>query len=321
MPNTIELTSGIGATLQLLALSIDTIIKAGQRDAAYDTSKNTSKVAGTSKSTGTGTGAGDNETSNLNSKKSNKIGLVRGGSVMFDRFSMSRKSSVILSGVVEEGEEQDDDGIVVKGDVDVDEVHLNEHQRLISYINYLAFGSHLGALLYFLIGCVLVGSNNEFLGTSSDEVIFDAVPMGCVAVAIFIHLLGHMQDSARVRFSHVQRTLYLFSFLLIMLGCIYGLGSSDEGGVTSVDVVSISVSIYLTLLSMLESKLFPYPEPSQTPAGSKRSMLNRKALMIILKPYFWPDATATSATVNRTRALLTWVFVFGAKACSLTGML
>ena len=38
----------------------------------------------------------------------------------------------------------------------------------------------------------------------------------------------------------------------------------------------------------------------------------------ILKPYFWPDATTTSATLNRIRALATWIFVASSKACSLT---
>jgi ABC-type transport system involved in Fe-S cluster assembly fused permease/ATPase subunit len=47
--------------------------------------------------------------------------------------------------------------------------------------------------------------------------------------------------------------------------------------------------------------------------------LNAKVFATVLKPYFWPDATATSATLNRLRALTTWFCVGAAKTCSLFG--
>ena len=37
---------------------------------------------------------------------------------------------------------------------------------------------------------------------------------------------------------------------------------------------------------------------------------------MLLKPYFWPSATSTSASLNRFRAVMTWVFVICSKLCS-----
>jgi len=63
--------------------------------------------------------------------------------------------------------------------------------------------------------------------------------------------------------------------------------------------------------------MIPYPKISQESQNQRRALLSKKALLMILKPYFWPKATATSATLNRIRAMLTWVFVVGSKTCSL----
>lgn len=38
---------------------------------------------------------------------------------------------------------------------------------------------------------------------------------------------------------------------------------------------------------------------------------------MLLKPYFWPDATDTTASMNRIRAILTWVSVILSKVCNL----
>lgn len=313
MPSTVELTSGIGATLQILALSIDVIHLAGQRDAAYDKKKaelmRQSKLEEEEKEKEMNK-KNVNRASELTPQQ-NKIGITRGKSVVFDRFSIVRRDSVIRSIMLDSVKD-------VPEGADVEEVKIVSNKVWL-VVNVLSFVSYFGAFLYFLIGCIMVGSGDSFFEGSDTELVFDAVPMGCVAVATFVHLLGRIQDLKRERFSYLQRTLYLFSFILIMLGCIYVLGTSDANEVKSTDIASVSVIIYLTLMSMIECKILPYPEVSTNSANSKRALLSRKALMIILKPYFWPDATATTAVTNRVRALLTWVFVISSKVCSLLG--
>ena len=54
------------------------------------------------------------------------------------------------------------------------------------------------------------------------------------------------------------------------------------------------------------------PPPRGSASSSKAVMMFR-----LLKPYVWPESTATSATVNRLRSVLTWVFVVASKVCSL----
>jgi hypothetical protein len=41
-------------------------------------------------------------------------------------------------------------------------------------------------------------------------------------------------------------------------------------------------------------------------------------LMVVLKPFFWPDAGSDGALINRTRAFSTWLSVLVSKSCSLT---
>ena len=69
-------------------------------------------------------------------------------------------------------------------------------------------------------------------------------------------------------------------------------------------------------MSIIEGRVCQYPE-IVTDEG-KKMKLNKRALLTILTPYFWPHATATSAVLNRVRAITTWLFVGSSKACSLT---
>jgi hypothetical protein len=77
---------------------------------------------------------------------------------------------------------------------------------------------------------------------------------------------------------------------------------------TVVDYVTIAILALNAVVSILESKFYPYP-PARSHDKEEKAKLSRKALMTILKPYFWPDATASSATMNRIRALLYYLFV------------
>ena len=52
--------------------------------------------------------------------------------------------------------------------------------------------------------------------------------------------------------------------------------------------------------------------------GGGKKRLSRKAILTLLKPYFWPDKTTESASTNRVRAILTWVCVILSKVCNLT---
>jgi ABC-type multidrug transport system fused ATPase/permease subunit len=83
-----------------------------------------------------------------------------------------------------------------------------------------------------------------------------------------------------------------------------------------VDIITLVCLTVYAILAILEGRVCRKPKVSIK--DGKKAKLNKRALLTILKPYFWPAKTATSATLNRIRAIATWLCVICAKACSLT---
>eukprot|EP00562_Extubocellulus_spinifer_P028869 CAMPEP_0178642790 /NCGR_PEP_ID=MMETSP0698-20121128/17362_1 /TAXON_ID=265572 /ORGANISM="Extubocellulus spinifer, Strain CCMP396" /LENGTH=934 /DNA_ID=CAMNT_0020283569 /DNA_START=162 /DNA_END=2967 /DNA_ORIENTATION=+ len=82
------------------------------------------------------------------------------------------------------------------------------------------------------------------------------------------------------------------------------------------DWATMAVLIVYAVLALAECKVCRYPQPRTK--GEKKASLSKRAILVTLRPYFWPNATATSALTNRIRAIMTWVCVGSAKACNLT---
>jgi hypothetical protein len=84
------------------------------------------------------------------------------------------------------------------------------------------------------------------------------------------------------------------------------------------------MGMYLRL-AMAESFFLDSPQQKEQDAldetvpttTAKKRTLSRSAIVTLLKPYFWPDATSDSAMVNRFRAILTWFCVILSKSCNL----
>jgi len=175
------------------------------------------------------------------------------------------------------------------------------------------------ALFAFLVTMtVLVATRNSSSNHSIFDTIYNAIPLGASTVGAFFGFWMSLRDYKRGRFSFAQRLCFVLSTTITMLGCIVIVASPPEtsNGSTVIDYVVMSCMILYWLLAVLESKIFPYPIEQSKEESTKKAHLGR-ALLLILKPYFWPDATASSAFLNRTRAILTWVCVVGSKACSL----
>lgn len=62
-------------------------------------------------------------------------------------------------------------------------------------------------------------------------------------------------------------------------------------------------------------------EDCDNTADGKRKTMSRSAMLTLLKPYFWPDATHHTAFWNRVRAMSTWLFLIASKGCNLTAPL
>eukprot|EP00804_Cyclotella_cryptica_P011946 CCRYP_004424-RA/>CCRYP_004424-RA protein AED:0.13 eAED:0.13 QI:141/1/1/1/0.8/0.66/6/1809/914 len=181
-------------------------------------------------------------------------------------------------------------------------------------VHFLLFG-------YFLSATILtsVSSDPAFVNA-----IYDSIPLGCATVAVFLGLIVDIRDFHRKRFTSLQRMLYSMSALILWAGCIVliALPSSStevdslEKNPTALDIVTIVCLTIYVILSVVEGRVCRKPKVSAK--DGKKAKLNKRALLTILKPYFWPNKTATSATLNRIRAITTWLCVILSKACSLT---
>ena len=175
---------------------------------------------------------------------------------------------------------------------------------------------HLVLFGYFLAATILTSISSQESRPEFANAIYDSIPLGCCTAAVFFGLLLDIRDYSRKRLSSLSRGLYSISALILLLGCIVLIAFEGSRSPTSVDIATlVCLSIY-ALLSIIEGRVCAYPKVA-TKEG-KKAKLNKRALLTILKPYFWPDATATSATLNRIRAITTWVCVASSKACSLT---
>jgi len=178
---------------------------------------------------------------------------------------------------------------------------------------------HLGLFAYFLAATILTATSSVESRPEFANAVYDAVPLGCATVAVFIGTIMNMRDFHRKRFGSLQRGLYSIAALILLVGCIILIFLPSPDGVTasptSVDYGTISCLAIYAVLAIIEGRVCQYPEV-KTKEG-KKAKLNKRALLTILKPYFWPDATATSAAMNRVRAITTWLCVVSAKACSL----
>lgn len=304
--------AGIGAFFNILRFAVDIVSVAGKieekKEKAILSNKSDTESVGSSKKQSL-RGSMKQKIDKLPEKEeSNRCTSNLGISTrVFDgrlsvnpgfRFSVFRKRNSNLS-ATEPGNEAEEG---LSSEV-VDERSTPE--RLCSLVSVLL---HLGFVLYFVVATVKT-SDGSF------EVSYKELPIGATSIGMFVGLVMSLKDYRRSRFTHVQRFFYVLSATITMLGSIIVI--STKKSTSTVDCITVSFLIIYFLLSLTESKLFGYPFDKDAIETEKKAHLG-KALLIILKPYFWPSRTSTSALMNRTRAIMTWVCVASSKACSLT---
>jgi len=122
------------------------------------------------------------------------------------------------------------------------------------------------------------------------------------------------RDMARVRFSYAQRLFYVLTAMTIL----YSMLRLEPNGT----VPSILATLYL-LFALAECYILNYSVASldgdndNNNNNRKRPQLSHKAYLTLLKPYFWPDATDSTAFANRFRAIITWICVILSKVANL----
>lgn len=276
-PEWVIYVSCLGAFFQILRFSIDVIKVASIREHKKESAIDEGSESGSTRS-----------------DKSKKY--TKSSSVLFSSLRKAPANTIVES--EHDGSSTGDD----KDDVprSVLEVNLSRFSVLL----------HIGLLSFFVTMAVLIA--REHSQFNIHETIYNEVPLGATSIGIFFSLLTSIQDYKRTRFSLAQRIVFPIATTITLLSSIILISTSTQKP-TSIDYTIVALLIVYFILSLVERKVFT--ETIVDKSGKKAHL--GKALIVILKPYFWPDATASSAMLNRTRAILTWVFVSCSKACSL----
>ena len=187
----------------------------------------------------------------------------------------------------------------------------------------LSYTSGLVQLLffiYFLTMTIIIATSDDMDDEGDKNILYDEIPLLAMTVGTFFSTVTSLRDFQRKRFSTIQRLFYILFTLISALGSIFFLAFSPST-ISPFDYITMSIMISYSVLAFLETKVFTHfitlsRGDENDPNNKKKKHLGR-SLLLILKPYFWPTATPnTSALLNRTRAIMTWVFVSSAKVCT-----
>lgn len=217
----------------------------------------------------------------------------------------------------------------------------------VGILPFISLGMHLLFLVYFLSATALASgkfsvmmqqqqqqhqSSSSYYYPAYANAIYSPNPLACVSAVICLGIVMNLRDFRRRRFGTFQRVMTVAASVMLLLGCVglVAFGGSaendddDDNTPTKVDVATLAMLSLYTILCITECKVCKYPsdEDDAIKKGKQtKAKLTTGALLLILKPYFWPHSTATSATLNRCRAIATWACVLCSKAASIVSPL
>lgn len=157
-------------------------------------------------------------------------------------------------------------------------------------------------------------------------------------VLLIVELLGLFLDKERILYGSFQRLVRLMAWIILWVTLMNHVLNDDEGRdePTTTAAASSSSSTLLcwwslgvvsvaVLVAVADGWLASqHPTPARRASLSSNTnnqqstpTLSRQAILQLIRPYFWPDATDETAFWNRVRAIATWVCVICSKACNL----
>ena len=160
-------------------------------------------------------------------------------------------------------------------------------------------------ILVFLVILLAIRSKDDFASIAS---------LCCAIITMILSLILHRRDPMRaVKYTIFQRILNIASFIFMFVGVITPT-TNQSSEISNIQYILLVLSALLLLQIAVSAILLPRLVQNKYP----HQTLSRKAFMIMMKPYFWPDGTPTqSAIVSRVRVLMTWNCVIATKICSL----
>jgi hypothetical protein len=359
IPDPQVLASGIGATCCLFRLALD-IIQAtydenrqnfnrllkyddasGARNNTNDKDTNKNQQNGSlliSSTTTTTTNTRKLQQQNTTNHRANGINGVHYGT-----FRDKQAQALFPMDIPSDGEEVQSSSLrplLIKGDTDVDSLtgtesaeENNNNYNIVTKAVAAAQEANTASITEYstFVHSVIVAFLLLDLCFSSSSQLtsplrYHTGPLLCASFSSFSCLILNRRDSKRQRFSCTQRVFYLTSSLSLLYGGYYAVFFCypNEDKVTfstsTWDLMALlSLSLYM-IICLWECKTCPFPTCTNHRDG--KNVLSRKAILTMLRPYFWPDAEkdasiCDSVSLNRIRAILTWICVALAKVCLL----
>lgn len=178
--------------------------------------------------------------------------------------------------------------------------------------------------------------------------VFPSSLVACCSIAFAVEAIVSWRDYERVRYGSFQRLLQLLAMLVLWSMYAtralvqFDIGGGDDqdayvNGNDGNDVIYLSTWDFIVLIAatmavilvLLDAWLaHKRPTPARRLSLQKAAANNKSKASLpwetwgyLLKPYFWPDATNTTALWNRACAIATWFCVFSSKACGLVAPL
>ncbi|KAL3915760.1 MAG: hypothetical protein SGILL_005496 [Bacillariaceae sp.] len=144
------------------------------------------------------------------------------------------------------------------------------------------------------------------------------LPVGLLWASVAVLTLSALltyRDVGRERFGFIARIFYLAATLTLTvpLTVFY---YHHRKITTTGDEIIVNVMGLFALLSIGECMFVALPRrdaPQRRDSLTQKTRLSSTAILVLLKPYFWP-----AGTINRIRAIMTWVCVVLSKVCNLS---
>jgi hypothetical protein len=172
--------------------------------------------------------------------------------------------------------------------------------------------------------------------------LFPGSLLACSSLAFFIEAILSWRDVERERYGTFQRLLQLL--VVLVLWAMYATRAVQEWSEHHDDeeqdddaifflsrlnftiLIAATLAVVLVLLDAWLAQKRPTAKRRMSmekaaAAAQSKAQLSWETWGYLLKPYFWPDATNTTALWNRACAVGTWICVVSSKVCGLVAPL
>ena len=192
---------------------------------------------------------------------------------------------------------------------DEEDISESRTHKLVRLYGFLAVYSIL--LVFFLLAVI-----KQAAMTTSHDVVYPTALLVLTAFCILLEMLLLVRNVDKSRYGTLQRFLQLLTGLDLWV--LYAILLKQHAH-SIADVILLGAVTVHVILAVVDRYLArQLPQVIRRETGTSKKRLSRKAILTLLKPYFWPDKTEDcSAMANRLRAIVTWLCVIGSKVCGL----